>query len=237
MLRVVIITLFCFGWLYCTGQKIQNLNASFLDGKAIVTYDVIGTKANQTYTIDLYSSHNNFASPLKNVTGDVGKNIKAGTGKKIIWDAASELTEFSGDISFKIKGELIPLPLTLLSPISGTSAKRGKPIKILWEGGKYDQVVHFELLKGNDRVIDIGETKNTGEFVWGIPKKLSKAYYTIRISSGQETKQSGLFKVKSRTPLIVKILPLLAAGGAAVVLSGGGGGTTAADLPAAPSPK
>ena len=111
MLRVMIITLFCFGWLYSTGQKIQNLNASFLDGKAIVTYDVIGTKANQTYTIDLYSSHNNFASPLKNVTGDVGKNIKAGTGKKIIWDAASELTEFSGDISFKIKGELIPLPL------------------------------------------------------------------------------------------------------------------------------
>ena len=220
------------------GQTIQNLNATFLNGKVIVSYDVAGAKPNQSYSIDLYSSHNNFSSPLKSVTGDVGKNLTVGTGKRITWDAAAELVEYSGEITFKIKGELIPLPFSFKTPTAGGQVRRGKSLGITWEGGKPDQMITFELYKGNDKVMNIGDSRNSGQFAWLIPKNFSKGTYSIKLKAGEEVRQSGFFNVKPRTPLLVKLLPLFAAGGIAALLgaSGGGGSEKSGDLPAAPNP-
>jgi hypothetical protein len=217
------------------GQTIQNLSATFLNGKVIVAYDITGAKSGQTYSIDLYSSHNNFTSPVKQVTGDVGKNISAGVGKRITWDVAVELIEFSGDLTFKLKGEMIPLPLSFKTPTVGDRVRKGKSIGITWEGGKPDQMISFELYKGNDKVMNIGDSRNTGQFAWLIPKDFSKGTYSVKLKSGDEVRQSGFFNVKPRTPLLVKLLPLLAAGGAAALLSGGGE-KSATELPAAPNP-
>jgi hypothetical protein len=217
------------------GQSIQNLIATYSDGKVIVSYDVVGSKSNQTYYLDLYSSHNNFSAPLKQVSGDVGKNIRAGTGKRISWDAAAELIEHSGELTFKVKGEMIPLPLSFKTPNVGDQVRRGKSVAITWEGGKPDQMITFELYKGSDKVMNIGDSKNTGQFAWLIPKDFSKGTYSIKLRSGDEVRQSGFFNVKPKVPLLVKLLPLLAAGGAAALL-GGGGEKAATDLPVAPNP-
>ena len=236
MTRILILLLALLIATWAEGQTIQNLSATFLNGKVIVSYDVAGAKANQSYSVDLYSSHDNYSMPLKMVSGDVGKNIKVGSGKRIVWDVTAELVEFSGDLSFRIKGEIIPLPFAFKSPITGGSARRGKSIGITWEGGKPDQMVKFELYKDNNKVMSLGDSRNTGEFSWLIPKDFSKGTYSIKLTAGDEMRQSGFFQVKPKTPLMVKLLPLLAAGGAAVVLAGGGGEKGATELPVAPNP-
>ena len=238
LIQVILVCGFYFGLVSGFAQSIQNLNATFSStGKVLLSYDVVGAKPNQSFSLDLYSSHNNFSTPLKHVSGDIGKNIPTGTGKKVNWDAAAELGNFNGQVTFKVKGEMIPLAFELKGPVNGASARRGKNMNILWEGGKPDQVVLFELLKDNNRVLSLGETKNSGQYAWRIPKKFAKGTYSIKLTAGQEVKQSALFKVKARIPMLVKLLPILAVGGAVVVLGGGGEGTTNNDLPAAPGPK
>lgn len=237
MIRVASVCVFSLGFITGFAQSIQNLSATFDNGKVIVAYDVVGAKPDQTYSLDLYSSHNNFTTPLTNVSGDVGKNIKAGAGKKIIWDAASGLGTFNGQVTFRVKGEMAPLPFVFKSPARGASARRGKNINILWDGGNPEQSIRLELFKGNDRVINLGETKNSGQHAWSIPKDFSKGTYAVRLTAEQEVKQSELFKVKARIPMLVKVLPILAAGGAAILLAGRGGDKTNNDLPAAPGPR
>ena len=216
-------------------QSIQNINAVFSGGKVTVSYDVVGGKPNQTYSVDLYSSHDNFASPLKRVTGDVGKDIRVGLGKKIIWDATTELGTYSGQLTFKVKGEMHALPLSFKSPAEGGKIKRGKNLNIGWEGGRPDQNVRLAVFKGNDQVVDLGEARNSGEFVWNIPKKFDKGTYSVRLSSSQETKQSGFFTVKSKSPIMIIVLPVVAVGALVAVLAGGGG-EKEDQLPGAPEP-
>ena len=218
-----------------SGQTVQNLNAFFANGKVTVTYDVVGAKPNQTYSINLYGSHDNFASPLKQVTGDVGNNIMAGFGKRIIWDATAELGTYSGQLSFKVKGEMNALPFVLKTPVGGGKVKRGKNLNIGWEGGRPDQNVKLTVFKGNDQVQDLGETRNTGAFVWSIPKKFEKGTYSIKLSTGQETKQSGFFTVKSTSPVLFIALPVVAVGAIIAVLAGGGAKKDG-QLPGAPDP-
>src|SRR5258706_12104077 len=95
---------------HLAAQSIQNVKATFQDGKATIVYDLTSGKTNQKYSLELFSSHNNFSTPLASLSGDIGKSITSGTGKKIIWNAAEELGEYHGDITFRVKGSLIIAP-------------------------------------------------------------------------------------------------------------------------------
>src|SRR5829696_2781321 len=106
MKQLAFICAFCVTVISASSQSIQNLDAHFIDGKVIVSYDVVGAKSNQNYSLDLFGSHNNYASPLQHVSGDVGKSVRAGVGKRITWDAAAELGTYSGQITFRVRGEI-----------------------------------------------------------------------------------------------------------------------------------
>lgn len=220
---------------FAKAQTIQHVKAVFLDGKVTVTYDLTGGKPDQKFALDLYGSHNNFSKPLAKVSGDVGKNITPGVGKKIIWEAAQEFSTYRNDITFKIKGEAMPLPFVVKSPAGG-KLKRGKKTIITWDGGKPSQNVKLELFQGATLINAITETTNTGQFTWSIPKKQSKGNYTIKLTADQETVYSPAFKIKAKSPFLFIALPMVAAGGAAAVLLGGGGGSGSKDLPWAPDP-
>jgi len=81
-------------------QRIDNVRAS-QEGKIIVvTYDLTGLSSCQSATVKLYCSEDGGAtwgSVLQKVTGDAGSGIKAGTGKRIVWDVLSERERFVGD--------------------------------------------------------------------------------------------------------------------------------------------
>ncbi len=217
--------------------------ASLPNGKVLISYDLSGEKPTQKYTIKVYCSYNNYLTPLRKVTGDVGANIAVGTGKEIEWDPAEELGNYKGDIDFRVVGELIAMPIVFITPTEGGSVRRGKKTMVQWEGGMPDQDVQLELFQNSQRLQSLTGSKNTGSYNWQLPSDMKKGSYTLNLIVGNETVQSGVFMVKSKIPLGVKLLPVLLLGGAAAAFSGGGGGDDnggtvgSADLPVAPGPK
>ncbi len=222
------------------GQRIENLRASFADGKVTVLYDITGGHPEQTYAIQLFGSHDNFASALRLVTGDVGEGVKGGKDKTIVWNAEGELASNSSNLTFRVTGRLLPMKLSVVSPNNSSSFRRGRDAIIEWRGGSPDQSVKMELFEGNTRITSVGETKNTGSFTWRIPKDLAKGKYTIHFTSGPDRLTSEVFLVKPKIPLALKIAPVvLVAGGVALLLPGPDPPIPADEklLPVAPDPQ
>lgn len=90
----------------CNNLNAQNLtNAEFYqkETKVYITYSL---DQNASF-ISLYVSTDggkSFQGPLKMVTGDVGKGVKAGESKLIVWDALEEFGSIRGsEICFMVK--------------------------------------------------------------------------------------------------------------------------------------
>ena len=196
----------------CLAQSIQNVKASYANSKVTVVYDIAGASQNQQFNLDLYASHDNFLKPLRNVSGDVGKNIAGGVAKQIEWDIAAELGEFTGQITFRIKGDPVPIAWAFKNPTTGGFVRRGKSSAVQWEGGLKDQTVRLELFKDSARVASLGEVKNSGQHAWDVPKDLDKGVYSLKLTSGTESAQSVPFQVKAKIPLYLKIIPFAVVG-------------------------
>ncbi len=219
-------------------QSIENVKASFADGKVTITYDLLRSSSSQTYFIEVLGSHNNYSSPLKTVSGDVGSNVKGGAGKKIVWDVKADLITYKGEITFRVKGNPVAA-WVFKTPTEGGSIRRGKSTTIQWEGGSPQQAVTVELYKGNEKIETLAQSNTGTSYTWLVPKDFEKGKYTIKLSSGGQNITSGTFAVKAKIPLLLKVLPVAIIGGLAAALAGGGGGgetPTASDLPAAPDP-
>lgn len=226
---------------HCNAQKIENLKATFVDGKVVINYDLAGGNPKGKFNVSLYASHNSYLNSLNFVTGDVGKNLSGGAHKQILWEAGKELGTFKGELSFKVKVEVLPLPYAFINPVTSSSVRRGKSTNIQWEGGVKDQNIKLEVYRGNEQIAAVADTKNTGEYSWSVPKDFVKGTdYTLRISDGGQSVSSTAFAVKAKIPLLLKLSPLII--GAAIIpfLGGSGGGTetppVSEKLAAAPNP-
>lgn len=212
-------------------QKIENVRATAEAAKVIVTYDLIAGESDESYTISLYGSHNNFRSPLTRVRGDVGAGVRPGKGNRIEWDAKAEIGSFKGELTFEVEAIVIA-PFTLKT--TPTSVKRGSTQTLRWRGGDAAQKIHIELLKGGRVQSDLGSVTNNGSFSWTVPGKQKPGDdYSIRLTSGRETTTSGSFSIKPKIPTWVKIaVPVVIAG---VLLIPKGSESTSSDrLPAPP---
>ena len=107
MSRLLFTTIFACAFLCLKAQKVENVRASSSGEQIIIIYDLTGTKADQRFKVNLYSSHNNFASPVQQVTGEVGDNIAAGKNKRIAWSAKDEIKDFKGSLTFEVRADLV----------------------------------------------------------------------------------------------------------------------------------
>jgi hypothetical protein len=242
--RLLLLTVCCLPFL-ALSQTFENVRATSLGNKVAITYDLVAPQNDQPYAVEIYGSHNNYTSPIRLLTGDVGNNVLPGRSKRAEWDVLSELKTFKGDITFEVRGRPVVVKLNFKSPTAGGSVRRGKSTSVQWFGGTPQQQVKLELLKNGQVVSSLGERTNTGSYEWVVPKDMEKGDgFSLKLTSGQETVNSGTFSVKSKVPLALKIAPVLVAGGVvAVLMSGkddpdtpGGGGTTNENLPGAPDP-
>jgi hypothetical protein len=207
-------------------QRIENVKAVASNDKVVVTYDIAEAVDGQKFKVRLYGSHDNFSSPLVMVSGDVGQNAEllAGINKRIEWNAKSELKDYNGDITFEVRADIISAAVRIIGPSLGAKFKRGKNLEIEWKGIGSSQIVKLELLKGGYPLTQIGETSNRSNYTYTIPKGSKKGKdYQVRLTSNNATVISDIFTIKSRTPFIVKVLPVLVAGGVAAAVLGGGG--------------
>jgi hypothetical protein len=84
------------------------------------------------FLVQLYSSQDNFTTPLTRVSGDFGPEVTAGFDKKIVWDITKELGGFNGNISLELRGRVY-VPFVKINDIEeGQVFKRGKNYPLNW---------------------------------------------------------------------------------------------------------
>jgi PKD repeat protein len=76
------------------GEVVRNVQLEQEDGRVVVSYDLTGTA--KKYNVDLLLSTDggqNFQPLPLQVTGDVGKGIRPGAGKEIVWMVLDDFPE------------------------------------------------------------------------------------------------------------------------------------------------
>lgn len=226
----------CFYIFSATGQSVENVKAEVTQGnKVIITYDLRGNPEKEQFKVRIYSSHNNYSSPLVRVSGDVSDDfsIRPGTGKQVVWDAAQELGSFSGEMAFEVRTEVYQM-LTLTKPAAGKSVRRGSKTSIHWTGGEPSEKIKIDLLKGGTTLSTLGTVNNSGTFNWSIPKTMEKGTdYTLRFSGTSGATTSDPFSIHAKYPMALKIaVPAAVVVGAIVLITKSG----SENLPAPPEP-
>jgi hypothetical protein len=217
-------------------QSIENVRAQMQDKTVLITYDLTGN-SDQKFNISVYGSHNNYASPLRLVSGAVGEGLTAGKSKIIEWRVGEELVTYVGQVVFRLKGDVMAGPLKLQSPSANSAVKLGKTKEIKWTGGKPSATTRIDLLQEGRVIRSIHEGTNTGTFAWTVPKDVAKGKYDLRLTAGSETAQTIPLEIKKALPLWMVLAPIAVVGGVAVIfLLPDKQPPTSGDLPDAPNP-
>lgn len=228
-------------------QKV-TINKVDIEGeKIIVFYDLEDANTNHEYLLNLYSSNDNFTEPLKNVTGDIGAEVKPGTNKRVEWNVRQEYGGYKGRIALEIKGRVYTPFVKLQNFSTKKSYKRGKTYNITWKAGT-NNAIHLELYKGNLRLDGSMNHPNNGIYTLNIPAKSKPGSdYRLKISDAKNSDEvifTPYFKVVPKIPMAAKVLGglvIVGGGVAAAGLAGGSGGdgggtTTGGVIPNPPFP-
>jgi len=215
-----------------------DITAVELNGDKInIYYNLVDNNPTNTYTISVYSSRDNFISPLTKATGDLGLEVHPGINKKVTWDALSELgPTFDGKVSLEIRGRVY-IPFIKLEPLQ-KHLKRGKSTRVTWSGGSSQAILNFELYRGDEKIEAYPAVPNVKEYEFTVSTsvKPGDGYY-FRISDSKNKDDvvlSPSFGVSRKVPLAYKAAGFVVVGGAVVFL--GGGGTKNNDIPGPPDP-
>jgi hypothetical protein len=225
-MRNTLFVLLSFALHPCCSQdfSVQRIESS--QGKINIYYDLLDSVAGRSYTLNVYSSKDNFLAPLTQVEGDAGLEVKPGAKKKIVWNAVNELgPEFDGKISLEVRGKVY-VPFVRFERFEEYKAlKRGRTYSINWTGGSTQNILHFELYKGNKKVgVNFTDVANTGKYKMVLPTNVKPgSNYRFKISDTKnkdEIVYTGDFKIKRKVPLVFKVIPVLAVGAAIYILAG-----------------
>lgn len=191
-------------------QRIQNVAYAISTDekdnvKYAIKYELLAPYTNIPcqVKVKLTTEQNSFY--LKEVTGDVGDLVYPGVLKEIIWNHTEELVHFSGDISLEI--EVAP------SVQVTDKIKKGKLLTVtlapIYTANKTYAIKLYRAEKEVARLNDVLLIEKT--FTVLIPKKTKvKKKYQLAITDGEKTYFSNAFKVKSKIPYSLAIVPLVA---------------------------
>lgn len=198
-------------------QKFEIKRIELANQQVVIHYDLADSTVGRTYTVNVYASNDNYINPLQKLTGDLGMEVKPGYNKKIIWDAKSELgADYEGSVGLEIRGRLY-IPFVYFSSFDEyKSFKRGKPYELTWSGGTSRNVLNFDLYRKDKKVATFANVANVGYYKMTLPKDTKPGKgYILRVSDTKnknEVVYTSQFKVKRKTPLLLKIIPLAALG-------------------------
>ena len=84
---------FSFAW-----EKVENVRVEQVDNDVHIYYDLSGDS--EKYNVTVRGSSDGgitYKLPMKTVSGDVGKKVRPGSNKKIIWKALKDAGQLEGD--------------------------------------------------------------------------------------------------------------------------------------------
>jgi hypothetical protein len=221
-----LVTLLCCTCLVIAGmaQKISIKRIDIQKDKLLVYFSLDDPNPNHTYRVSLYSSKDNFATPLTKVTGDVGTEVKPGTEKKIEWNIARELGAYKGELAIEVRaGVFIPF-LKLTSFDAQRKYKRGKTYPLLWTSGNMGGQIDIDLFNEQTRVYGDRNVPNTGKYEFAITGSVKRgSNYRLKFTNTRNRDEyvfSGTFSIVPKIPFAIKAgAALLVAGGLYFILS------------------
>jgi formylglycine-generating enzyme required for sulfatase activity len=167
-------------------QQVTNVKARQEDKKIVISYDLAGGDAGQTYTVGLLVSEDggySWKGPAQAVSGDVGSGIKSGYSTQLVWDVLAEpgRDRLQGDrVAFKVRAEYVK-PVSEIEPemvyIQGGTFKMGsnenddeKPVHSVtvrsFYMGKYEVTVAQFRQFINETGYQTDADKDGGSYMW-----------------------------------------------------------------------
>ncbi|MFN5555434.1 MAG: Ser-Thr-rich GPI-anchored membrane family protein [Chryseotalea sp.] len=207
-----------------TAQNLHVQRVELKGDEVILYYSLLDSTAGRTFSVNLYSSLDNFVNPLQFISGDNGVEVKPATERKLVWNAKKELGEtFNSKISIELRAKVF-IPFIRFDSFS--KIKRGKLTEVTWRGGTAQNILNFELWRNGEKVLVLHNIPNAQHATIKIPANVKAGKgYTFKIIDSKNKDlaiQTAPFQIKPRTPHILKAVPLLAVGGALALLGGGG---------------
>jgi len=191
-------------------QEVKIEKVELQGNNVVIHYNLLDQNTDRKYSLHLYTSRDNYVQPMEMVDGDIGVDISVGENKKVIWNVNKEFGEdFQGDLAIELKGTIY-IPFVSLDGFEQYEVlKRGKPYDFTWSGGRGDNVLNFELYRGETKVKVFEERPNVGNTQLTIPTdvKPGKGYW-FKISDKRnrdEVVHTGTFVVQRKLPLILKV--------------------------------
>lgn len=212
------------------GQTFRNVRILKEEEKISIIYDLIYDEPGSKVIVTVFGSHNNFETPILNLSGDIDE-VLPGPNRRIEWSVKDLPKNYSDDITFRFKGEIIH-GWKFLNPANGT-LRRGKGYTLKWMGGNPSDTITLKFISP-EQITNITTTKNTGFYKWRVPKKLKTGSgYVIRLSKGKEVYEQQII-MKRKIPLVLIAVPVA---GLAIFLGISDSGSSGpGDLPNAPKP-
>ncbi|MEO9965047.1 MAG: hypothetical protein ABJF11_04615 [Reichenbachiella sp.] len=212
-------------WQKADAQTIQITNIEFDQNQVHLTYNLEDSIVGRYYTIRLYSSEDNFLNPLEKVSKEVGMEIKPGYGKELIWDAGKEFgSSFNGKVALEIRGRVF-IPFINMEGFEDIQIlKRRRDYNIIWTGGRPQNILNFNLYKGDKKVQTFPNIANVGHYKLHLPAhtKPGKDYRFViaDTKNTDEVVRTSQFRVKRKVPLVLKFVPVAILGGAVAYFLG-----------------
>jgi hypothetical protein len=208
----------------CYSQQMELQKIEYLGGKVVVHYNLTDTVVGRFYVVRLYASTDNYLNPLVSTRGDVGLEVSPGFNKKIVWDPITDLgASFSGKVALKIRARLF-IPFVKFESFKEYKAiTRSRPYNVTWSGGTPQNILNFDLYRGEVKIAAFPNIANVGHYKLTLPSNVRPGdEYRIKISDSKnkdEVVYTESFSVKRRIPLAAKVAALVLTSGAIYYLT------------------
>lgn len=226
MKYIIIISLLLISFTTLRAQDLENIISSFDGERVTVTYDLKSKNPDQRFNVVVFGSHDNYNRELE-VSGETGKNVAPGSGKKIVWEAKQFLPgSFNAEVQIKlVVTPQVEISVLRFEPLSQSRYKSGRTVSLTWTGGNPNEKLDLELMQNNSRKQVVANIlPNKGSYQWKIPKDIKGRNYSFRlVTAGTNTTQaeSEPIQIKSKTSPALLIVPALLLGaGAAYLITG-----------------
>jgi len=214
MKKLFVLTALFFSMVHAYGQEIRIERTEITDGKVIIHYALVDTVADRFYTVRLYSSQDNFMHPLKQVTGDMGVEIRPGQ-RQLTWDPLELGQAFNGKVALELKARVYVPFIRFEGFREYYKVRRLTPYTITWSGGSAREVLNFDLVKGDKKVMTFPNIANVGHHTFEFPANIRPGVYRLRASDSKNEDDvviSEEFRIIRKTPLVLKAVSVVATG-------------------------
>lgn len=231
MIQPKLLLLFSLLWVFDTSAQVITMEKIMLnEGVIEVYYTLDDSNPVNEYQVALYSSKDNFATPLTKVSGAIGNEVKPGDFHMITWEALEEIGKYEGELALEIRARVY-IPFVKIAGFEEDAKfKKGVAYPMLWTSGNKGGQIDIELYKGQSRVGGDRNVPNSGKYEYAFPGVKSGKDYRLKFTNTRnrdEFTYTGSFRIVPRIPLVVKVgsLAAVAVGAYMLINNASDGGT------------